>query len=111
MEFFQILACTDEDMKVLFGVIQTVMNVIRWVIPIILIVMGTMDIAKVVTTSNNDEKEVKAATKKLTTRVIYAIVIFLIPTIVSLIFKLLPASIGAGADLKGNNWKDCWDGK
>jgi len=111
MEFFQILACTDEDMKVLFGVIQTVMNVIRWVIPIILIVMGTMDIAKVVTTSNNDEKEVKAATKKLTTRVIYAIVIFLIPTIVSLIFKLLPSNIGAGADLNGNNWKDCWDGK
>lgn len=111
MELFQILACTDSDMKVIFGIIQTAMNLVRWAIPIILIVMGTVDIAKVVITSNNDEKEVKAATKKFTTRIIYAIVIFLIPTIVSLLFKLIPSSVGANADFNGNNWKDCWDGK
>ena len=111
MEFFQILACTDADMKVIFGVIQTAMNLVRWAIPIILIVMGTIDIAKVVTTSNNDEKEVKAATKKFTTRIIYAIVIFLIPTIISLLFKLIPSNVGANSDFNGNNWKDCWDGK
>lgn len=111
MEFFQILACTDEDMKVIFGFIQTIMNVIKWAIPIILIVMGTLDIAKIVISGNQDEKEVKAATKKLTTRVIYAVIIFLIPTIVSLIFNLIPDSVGAGKDFNGNNWKDCWNGK
>lgn len=111
MEFFQILACTDEDMKVIFGVIQTVMNVIKWAIPVILIIMGTMDIAKVVTAGEGKDDDVKKATKKFANRVIYAVVIFLIPTIVSLLFNLIPENVGANESFNGNSWKDCWNGK
>lgn len=89
MENFKILLECTGDIQTILGLVNTVLNVIRWVIPAILIVMGTLDIAKVVISSENDEKEVKAATKKLTTRVIYAVVVFLIPTIVSALFSLI----------------------
>ena len=105
MENFKILLECTEDMQTILGLVNTVLNIIRWVIPIILIVMGTLDIAKVVISSDNDEKEVKAATKKLTTRVIYAVVIFLIPTIVSALFNLITlpgADISIIDCMKGN---------
>ena len=89
MENFQILLECTSDVQTILGLVNTILNLIRWVIPIILIVMVTMDIAKIVITSNNDEKEVKAATKKFTTRIIYAVVIFLIPTIIRAIFGLI----------------------
>lgn len=89
MENFQILLECTSEMRTILGLVNTVLNLIRWVIPIILIVMVTMDIAKIVTTSNNDEKEVKAAQKKFTTRIIYAVIIFLIPTAIKLIFQLV----------------------
>ena len=89
MENFQILLECTSEIQTILGLVNTVLNLIRWVIPIILIVMVTMDIAKIVVTSNNDEKEVKAAQKKFTTRIIYAVIIFLIPTLVKAVFGLI----------------------
>lgn len=83
-----LVECTGE-LKTILAIVKAIINVIKWAIPILLIVMGTLDIAKIVISGNQDEKEVKAATKKLTTRVIYAIIIFLIPTIVTGILSLV----------------------
>ena len=105
MSLFQILAGCPEDMVTILDVVKAGLNVVRWVIPIILIVLGTIDISKAVTAQ--DEKQTKEAQKRFTTRAIYAVVIFLIPTIISLIFTLLPDST-FGSEVDGYTWKDCW---
>ena len=107
MEFFQILGkCGDQDLLTILSVVRAALNVVMFVIPIILIVLGIVDLSKAVIAS--DEKKTKEAQKMFVTRLIYAVVIFLIPTIVSLLFNLLPDAV-FGSDINGYTWKDCWN--
>lgn len=107
MEFFQILAkCGDQDLLTILGVVRAAINVLVFVIPIILIVLGIVDLSKAVISS--DEKKTKEAQKMFLTRVIYAVVIFLVPTIVSLLFNLLPDAV-FGNEIDGYTWRDCWN--
>lgn len=74
-------------------------------IPIILIVMGTIDLGKAVISS--DEKEVKAAQGRLVKRCIYAIAIFFMVTLVTILMGLL--SNAEDSNVTGyNSWKACW---
>lgn len=107
MEFFQILAtCGDDDLLTILSVVRAALNVVTFAIPIILIVLGIVDLSKAVVAS--DEKKTKEAQKMFTTRLIYAVIIFLIPTAISLLFGLLPDAV-FGEGLDGYTWKDCWD--
>ena len=105
MNFVQVLAGIEcsPDLKTLLNLVQWGLNLVCYVTPIILIVLATVDIAKIVTAGNLDDKMKKEVGNKLITRVIYAVVIFLIPTIVGLLFKLLPAGVGAKT-----SWWECW---
>ena len=109
MELFQILdgVCTNEELKTILGVIRLAFNAVKLIIPIVLIILGTVDLSKAVIAQ--DEKQMKEAQKRFLNRVIYAIVIFLIPTIVMLLFGMLPSSLFGGDSGKGYNWKDCWN--
>ena len=72
-------------------------------IPIILIIKGTIDLGKAVISS--DEKEIKAAQSRLIKRCIYAVVIFFIVTLVTLLMNL----VTIGDDQAGaNGWSECW---
>ena len=73
-------------------------------IPIVLIVLGTIDLGKAVISS--DEKEVKAAQSRLIKRCIYAVVIFFIVTLVSIIMNLV--STGNDPDANSTDWQGCW---
>ncbi len=75
-------------------------------VPIILIVLGTIDLGKAVIASKEDE--IKNAQKMLVKRAMYAVAVFFVVTIVTLVFSLF-ASTGDD-DLEGdsNNWSDCW---
>lgn len=109
MEFLQILdaaKCTNEDLLTILGVVRFAINIVTFVIPIILIVLGIMDLAKAVTSQKEDD--MKKAQKTFLNRAIYAVVIFLVPTIVSLLFNLLPGTV-FGSEVDGYTWKDCWD--
>ena len=79
--------------KVLKGVI----SIITIVVPIALLVMGVVDLAKAVLAS--DEKEIKAATTKLVKRAIAAVAVFFAATLVNVLMGVV-----------GNeNWKNCWN--
>jgi uncharacterized membrane protein YidH (DUF202 family) len=78
------------------GITSTVVNVIKWAIPVILIILGILDMAKAVIA--NEEKEMKEAQKMLIKRIIYAVVVFLVVALVQAIFGLL-----AKADTKSTN--------
>lgn len=66
---------------------STVVTIIQWVIPVILIVLGMIDLGKAVT--SNDEKQMKEAQKTLIKRVIYAVLVLFIVAIVRFVFSAL----------------------
>ena len=79
-------------------------------IPIILIILGMLDLGKAVMASKDDE--IKNAQKMLIKRCIYAVAIFFVVLIVNLVFSLLGS---AGTDAQGNDlgkqgmsWSTCW---
>ena len=105
--------CSDE-FKAILGIIKFVLNVICIAIPIILIVLIVLDLAKIVTAGNaNDDKVKKEVTSKVVTRIIFAVLIFLVPTIVKLIFGLIPLNNSGLSDTtdmgSGSTWRSCWD--
>ena len=61
--------------------------VFKIVIPLLLIIFGMIDLGKAVISS--DDKAVSKAAKSLLMRVIAGVCIFLVPTIVSLVFKMV----------------------
>ena len=62
------------------------LNVIRFVIPILLIIKMTLDVYKRVINGNDLKQEI---VKKSSTRIIAAIIIFLVPTIINVLFGLI----------------------
>ena len=83
-----------------------VFPVIQIGIPIVLIVLGTLDLGRAVISS--DDKAVKEAQSKLIKRCIYAIILFFIVTLLNLLFSMV-GNI-AGDDAPGlQSWSACWD--
>ena len=111
---FQIM---DDSCGGLLPVVQFirrgVLPVIQIGIPILLILMGTIDLGKAV--MSNDDKEIKGATGKLIKRAIAAIAVFFVTTIVTVVFSWLGstgdsnAAAGKGSDTNSQNWLHCWE--
>ena len=71
----------------IWQIVGYVLLVFKIVIPILLIVFGVIDLGKAVIASKEDE--IKKATGSLIRRAIAAVVIFLIPTIVTFLIGLI----------------------
>ncbi|MBR2828462.1 MAG: hypothetical protein IKE70_04450 [Bacilli bacterium] len=83
---------------------------IIWIgIPIILILLGTIDLGKAVISS--DEKEVKAAQSRLIKRCIYAVLVFFVATLVNVLMNIISSSSTDSDDIntiETTSWSDCW---
>ncbi len=71
-------------------------------IPILLILLGTIDLGKAVISS--DEKEVKAAQSRLIKRFIYAALVFFVVTFVTVLMDM----VATGGEGNTNSWSNCW---
>ena len=78
-------------------------------IPIILIILGMLDLGKAVVASKEDE--IKAAQKLLVKRAIYALAIFFVVLIVQLVFGLLSSTGDSKIENQGASWQTCWNKK
>ena len=87
----------------LVKVLVKLINIVMIVIPIALILFGTIDLGKAVIAS--DEKEVKAAQSRLIKRFIYAALIFFVPMLVGVIMNI----VAAGEKGDTSSWKTCWN--
>ena len=107
MNFIQLLAdCPDDLVPVVRFIKYGVYPIIQIGIPILLILMGTIDLGKAVLSS--DDKEIKGATSKLVKRAIAAVAVFFVATIVSLVMNMFSTS-GADDDVEGTtDWRACW---
>ena len=89
--------CNSEDFKNLVGIFETIINVIRIAIPIILILYGSLDLGKAVMAGKEDE--IKTHQKLLIKRIIFAVLVFLLATIVKIVFRVVGQSSGADSVL------------
>lgn len=97
----------DENLLPLIRLIKNgIIPLIQIGIPIILILLGMLDLGKAVVASKEDE--IKAAQKLLIKRAIYALAIFFVVLIVQLVFGLLNSTGNNDIESQGKNWQDCW---
>ena len=85
------LCSADGAGKTIFQLVGVIIQVIQIGIPILLIIMGSIDLGKAVVKS--DEKEIKAGQKIFMSRVITALIIFFIVTIVRMVLGILPDGV------------------
>ena len=78
--------------------VRIVLNIIQIAVPIALILFGTIDMAKAVMAG--DEKKMKEAQKPFVKRIISAVIVFLIPYIVTVVIGIVTSN---------TQYKGCWD--
>lgn len=76
-----------DDLAPILRIVGIVIKGIEIVVPIILIVVGMLDLAKAV--SEKDEGEIKKAEQKLVKRAIAAALVFLVTFLVSILMTLV----------------------
>ncbi len=89
--------CTEPQLQPILGLIGYVILGIKIIVPIILVIMGMLDLAKAVT--EKDENKIKAAQMLLVKRAIAAVIVFLVMTVVTIVVSLV----------NGKDWEGCKD--
>lgn len=78
------------------GLLRSLVTLLQWAIPIGLIIFGMLDLGKAVIAGKEDE--MKKAQSTLIKRIIYAVAVFLVVTLVIFVMGLV------GSD----DWNECW---
>ena len=99
------LACPYPDLAPIFSLVKYVISIFAVVIPIVLIVLGIIDFSKSVMAK--DEGETKKNQGIFIKRVIYAVAIFFVYTIVTLVMNLVSKYI----DEDANSFLQCFNGE
>ena len=106
LNLFQIGAVTGSDCGGLLPLVRVIRKgvfpLVQIVIPIGLIIYGTIDLGKAVISS--DDKEVKAAQNRLIKRFIYAAAVFFVVTFVTVVMDL----VAKGGEGETDSWSSCW---
>ena len=105
--YFMAVDC-EPLMPIIRLVRDGVIPLIQIGIPILLIVLGTIDLGKAVIASK--EEEIKKAQQMFIRRLIYAVAVFFVVTIVTLVFSLF-STTGKDSNLTeiADSWLDCWN--
>lgn len=92
--------CTDNNTLKVFQVIGKIIFIIKILVPIILIVMGSIDFAKA--SLSGDDKAISQAAVTLGKRILIGLIIFFIPTVLDFFLSL----VGGVSDTMGK-YKTC----
>ena len=103
-----VLACAQE-LRPVMTLIGYAIEAIKIGIPIILIILGMIDLGKAVIASKEDE--VKKARSAFIKRLIYAVLVFAVVWIVQLVLSLATSLFsGEEEQLEGtSDWRGCWN--
>ena len=78
--------CSGQIM-VVFKFVGIILDIIKIAVPILLIIMGSIDFAKAIIAGKDDE--IKKSQSTFIKRVIAAVIVFFVPTIVGLLLSLI----------------------
>ncbi len=105
MNLVNLLACSIDIDPIVPGTIRTFVTILKIAIPIILVVLGLLDLSKAVVA--NEEKEMKEAQKRLIKRIIYAVLVFFVVAIVQFVFGALADADSKNANVDKGNINSC----
>ncbi len=88
------------EIQFLTNIIGYIFTIMQWVVPIFLVVLVSIDVAKIAI--NPDEKKKSEVMAKIGKRIMYAVILFLVPLLVRLIFSMLGNSFNFD-----NSWWGC----
>lgn len=94
--------CDQNGVIMVFKMIKTLLNLMRFLVPIMLIVWTIIDLFKNVINPDNKESR-----KKIVNRLLAAIIVFLVPTMVNLVMNLVDVAFGKGTGYD-YNVSECW---
>ena len=92
-----------EGIKDVLGLVKTIYNLIRYATPVVLIILGSVDFFKAVMAGKEDD--IKKNQKRFVSRLILAVIVFLLLSVFELIASILSKS-GVG---DGDSWLSCWN--
>ena len=90
--------CTDSNLKFILQIVKAAVRIICIAAPFALIIFGSLDFFKAIIAG--DEKEMKAKRKPFIGRLVAAIIVILMPTIIDVIIKTLAGN--------NNSFANCW---
>lgn len=102
-----ILEITCGQLAPIMRVLAYLLKLFKIAIPIVLIALVVIDFFKA--TVANDEKKMNEAKSVAIKRIVYALIIFLVPTIVSLLFKNLGSSLDNSELTNATDWISCFN--
>nr|MBP3259066.1 hypothetical protein [Bacilli bacterium] len=95
--------CNDASVASIIKTVKTIYNLLRYVTPVILIIMGSIDFLKATIAGKDDEIEKNR--KKFMNRLFLAVIIFLILSI----FQLTTNVLERAGVTNSNSWVECWN--
>ena len=98
--------CGEDGLGPIINILHSVVSLIQFGVPILLIVFGMLDLGKAVMSSKEDE--MKKAQGTLVKRFIYAVAVFLVVTLVTFVMNMVSDANAKDADTE--SWLTCWSG-
>lgn len=81
--------CNDQAVLKIFRIAGTVFDIIKIIVPVLLIIMATISVGKAVL--SGDEKDIKSAGTSSAKKAVAAIIIFFLPLIIEVVLNLIPS--------------------
>lgn len=96
------------NMRPFLNIIRYVIVIIQFSVPLLLIILGTVDMFKAMT--KGDEKENKKIIDTFVKRLIYGVVIFIVPFLVKLVLQMINDNIlNNQAEVDTMSWLSCFN--
>lgn len=100
--------CSDFVLASILSIVKRILDLVQLVVPIILIVSGSLQLAKLMLNPDNDKKGLKAVTNSF----MAALIVFFLPAIITLTMNVINESGEAGITDDSNltvlNLSSCW---
>ena len=90
-------SCEMTELLPVISAVKFILKVIQYVVPVVLIIFGSIDLIKAVIAGKEDD--IKKNQQTLFKRIIAAVIVFLVPLIVSVVMGLIG----------GDDFKACWN--
>jgi len=88
-------------------IVAFIIKIIQWAIPMLLIAFATFDFVKAMMA--NDEKAMEKAKSDVGKRLLYAVIVFLVPIVIRIMFRLISDNINTGGLTGPTDWISCFN--
>lgn len=100
-----------DDASFILRIVVKLVKVVQLLIPILLIVLVSFDLFKMVA-GQVDDKAKKEMSDKLVKRIIYAVIVFLVPVIINFVFRQIDPmtdTSNPAITTDSTSWISCWN--